>query len=70
MQDYAHEFNKGLQNKDIKYYVKTHHERGAKGNMHAHILVSRKDVTNNVKISHRAEKTGTAKGGFCRNDFY
>lgn len=77
MQNYANGFNKGLQNKDVVYFAKIHHDRkaGDIDNMHAHIIVSRKDITNSIKISpmtnHKGEKkTGTAKGSFNRSEFY
>lgn len=76
MQQYAENFNKGLSANDIKYYSKIHHERPGKehGQMHAHILVSRKDMENRRKLSpmtnHRGTgRTGTAKGGFDREQF-
>lgn len=77
MQKYAESFSKGLNNDNIKYYAKIHHARGENGDaqMHCHILVSRKDMDNRLKISpqtnHNGEKkTGTVKGGFNKIDFY
>jgi hypothetical protein len=77
MQRYAEGFNKGMNKDDIMYFGKIHHERkpGGELDMHAHIIVSRKDVSNTKKISpqtnHRGNgKTGTAKGGFNRSEFY
>lgn len=77
MQNYAKGFNKGLESKDIVYFAKIHHERkaGKENDMHAHIIVSRKDITNTKKISpmtnHKGEKNaGTAQGGFNRTEFY
>jgi len=76
MPSYAENFNKGLTEKDIMYYGKVHHERGVKGkgNLHAHIIVSRKDMNNKIKISpstnHRGTEKGAVKGGFDRNSFF
>jgi hypothetical protein len=77
MQRYAEGFNKGMNKDDIMYFGKIHHERKEGGQlaMHAHIIVSRKDMSNTKKISpqtnHRGNgKTGTAKGGFNRSEFY
>jgi len=53
---YAQNFNKGLESKDILYYAKVHHERGkgkGEGNLHAHIIVSRKTIDNKMQISYR-----------------
>lgn len=48
MQHYAEGFGKGLNKEDIEYYGKIHFERkGAdRYDMHAHIIVSRKDRSN------------------------
>lgn len=76
MKAYADNFNKGLKQSDIKYYAKIHHDRGDKQgeNMHAHIIVSRKDMSNKIKISpntnHRNTKKGIVKGGFDRTNFF
>jgi hypothetical protein len=77
MQKYGEGFNKGLNKDDIMYFAKIHHERkpGGELDMHAHIIVSRKDMSNTKKISpqtnHRGNgKTGTVKGGFNRSEFY
>ncbi|MGD9639561.1 MAG: DUF5712 family protein, partial [Alphaproteobacteria bacterium] len=77
MENYAKGFGKGLTADDIKWYGKIHHDRGNKeGNqMHAHIIVSRKDMENKIKISpmtnHRAaERSGTVKSGFNRSAFF
>ena len=77
MNRYAEEFNKGLTNKDLMYYAKIHYTRDGKtgDQMHAHIIVSRKDINNNRKLSpqtnHKGNgNTGTAKGGFNRDEFY
>lgn len=77
MQKYAEGFGKGLNNKDLMYFAKVHHDRQGKTgeNMHAHIIVSRKDINNKIKISpqtnHRSTgKNGTVKGGFDRTKFF
>jgi hypothetical protein len=73
---YAEGFGKGLTNKDLLYYAKIHYTRGDKAGdqMHAHIIVSRKDVTNSKKLSpqtnHRTGNKGAVKSGFCRDDFF
>lgn len=72
--EYAKNFNKGLTADDIKFYGKIHFDRdrseNAEGNMHCHIIVSRKDQSNKIKLSpltnHRNTKKGTVKGGFDR----
>jgi hypothetical protein len=71
--EYAKNFNKGLSAEDIKFYGKIHFNRdrsGNKPNMHCHLIVSRKDQSNKVKISpltnHRNTKKGAIKGGFER----
>lgn len=76
MERYAENFGKDLQAKDLIYYGKIHHERGSKTGeqMHAHIIVSRKDMTNKIKLSpqtnHRGTKKGAIKGGFDRTEFF
>jgi hypothetical protein len=77
MEEYAKAFGKGLTAHDIKWYAKIHHGReGKEGNqMHAHIIVSRKDIENKLKLSpmtnHRAaERSGTVKSGFNRSAFF
>ena len=77
MNRYAEGFNKGLTNRDLMYYAKIHYTRGSKtgDQIHAHIIVSRKDINNSKKLSpqtnHRGNgNTGTAKGGFNRDEFY
>ena len=76
MERYAENFGKDLQAKDLMYYGKIHHERGDKTGeqMHAHIIVSRKDITNKIKLSpqtnHRGTKKGAVRGGFDRTEFY
>jgi hypothetical protein len=76
MKLYAEGFGKGLTAAGIKYYAKIHYSRGEKeeNQMHAHIIVSRKDMENKLKLSpmtnHRnASRSGTVKSGFDKNDF-
>nr|WP_288210294.1 DUF5712 family protein [uncultured Dysgonomonas sp.] len=76
--EYAKNFNKGLTEKDIKFYGKIHFDRdrseNIEGNMHCHIIVSRKDQSNKIKLSpltnHRNTKEGAIKGGFDRKSFF
>ena len=75
--EYARNFNKGLSGEDIKYYGKIHFQRGRsdnKLNMHCHLIVSRKDQSNKIKISpltnHRNTKKGVIKGGFDRTTLF
>lgn len=77
MQHYAEGFGKGLNKEDIEYYGKIHFERkGAdRYDMHAHIIVSRKDRSNTRKLSPKTNHTGkkncgNVKGGFDRTDFF
>ena len=76
MSKYAEGFGKGLSNKDVMYFAKVHHERGSKTGeqMHAHIIVSRKDLTNTKKLSpqtnHRGKGKGAVQSGFDRTEFY
>lgn len=77
MQQYAEGFGKGLNANNIEYYAKVHFERkeGKEGNdMHAHIIVSRKDRSNTKKLSpqtnHRGKGKGAVKSGFNRTEFY
>ena len=76
MERYAENFGKDLKAKDLVYYGKIHHERGSKTGeqMHAHIIVSRKDLNNKIKLSpqtnHRGTRKGAIKGGFDRTEFY
>ncbi len=77
MQKYAENFKKGLNKEDILYAAKIHHDRGNKQgeNMHCHVIISRKDMSNTKKISpqtnHKtAERSGTVKSGFNRTEFY
>ena len=75
--EYAKNFNKGLSAEDIKFYGKIHFDRDRSNNelnMHCHLIVSRKDQANKVKISpltnHRNTKKGTVKGGFDRKSLF
>lgn len=71
--EYAKNFNKELSASDIKFYGKIHFDRNRSDselNMHCHLIVSRKDQSNKVKISpltnHRKTQKGTVTGGFDR----
>lgn len=76
--EYAKNFNKGLSAKDIKFYGKIHFDRDrseiSEKNMHCHIIVSRKDQSNKIKLSpltnHRNTKKGAIKGGFDRTTLF
>lgn len=75
--EYAKNFNKGLSDEDIKFYGKIHFNRDRsenKLNMHCHLIVSRKDQSNKIKISpltnHRNTKKGAIKGGFDRTTLF
>lgn len=76
--EYAKNFNKGLSAEDIKFYGKIHFDRSrsenTEGNMHCHLIVSRKDQSNKIKISpltnHKNTKKGTVKGGFDRTNLF
>ena len=75
--EYARNFNKGLSGADVKFYGKIHFGRSRsdnKLNMHCHLIVSRKDQSNKMKISpltnHRNTKKGAIKGGFDRTRLY
>lgn len=76
--EYAKNFNKGLSAEDIKFYGKIHFDRerskNTEGNMHCHIIVSRKDQANKIKLSpltnHRDTKKGAIKGGFDRVNLF
>jgi hypothetical protein len=75
--EYAKNFNKGLSAKDIKFYSKIHFSRERsenKLNMHYHLIISRKDQSNKVKISpltnHRNTKKGVITGGFDRTALF
>ena len=76
MPAYAANFNKELEAEDILYYAKVHYERNqetGKEDMHAHVIVSRKDMSNKLKLSpatnHRGTQKGAVKGGFDREAF-
>lgn len=75
--EYAKNFNKGLSAEDIKFYGKIHFNRDRsenKLNMHCHLIISRKDQSNKVKISpltnHRNTKKGVITGGFDRTALF
>ncbi len=75
--EYAKNFNKGLDADDIKFYGKIHFDRDRSDNelnMHCHLIVSRKDQSNKIKISpltnHRNTKKGVIKGGFDRVNLF
>lgn len=76
MRAYANNFGKDLTHEDLLYFAKIHHTRGDKleDQMHAHIIISRKDITNRIKLSpqtnHRNTKKGAVKGGFDRDSFF
>ena len=76
--EYAKNFNKELSAEDIKFYGKLHFDRdrseNSENNMHCHIIVSRKDQANKIKISpltnHKNTQKGTVKGGFDRKNLF
>ena len=75
--EYAKNFNKGLSAEDIKFYGKIHFDRNRSDNeqnMHCHLIVSRKEQSNKIKISpltnHRNTKKGVIKGGFDRTALF
>lgn len=76
--EYAKNFNKSLSAEDIKFYGKIHFDRDRSENndhnMHCHIIVSRKDQANKIKLSpltnHRNTKKGVIKGGFDRTNLF
>ena len=76
--EYAKNFNKELLAEDIKFYGKIHFDRDRsennENNMHCHLIVSRKDQANKIKISpltnHKDTKRGTVKGGFDRTNLF
>lgn len=75
--EYAKNFNKGLSAEDIKFYGKIHFTRDRSDNelnLHCHLIVSRKDQSNKVKISpltnHRNTKKGVITGGFDRTNLF
>ncbi len=75
---YAKNFNKGLSAENIKFYGKIHFDRNrsenSENNMHCHLIVSRKDQANKIKISpltnHKNTTKGTVKGGFDRTNLF
>ncbi|EGK02385.1 DUF5712 family protein [Dysgonomonas gadei] len=75
--EYAKNFNKGLSADDIKFYGKIHFDRSRsnnQNNIHCHIIVSRKDQANKIKLSpltnHRNTNKGVIKGGFDRTNLF
>lgn len=75
--EYAKNFNKGLSAEDINFYGKIHFDRSRsnnQNNMHCHLIISRKDQANKIKISpltnHKNTKKGTVKGGFDRTNLF
>lgn len=75
--EYAKNFNKELSASDIKFYGKIHFDRSRSENelnMHCHLIVSRKDQTNQKKLSpltnHKNTKNGIIKGGFDRVNLF
>lgn len=76
--EYAKNFNKGLSAEDIKFYGKMHFDRDRsendEDNMHCHLIVSRKDQANKIKLSpltnHRNTKKGVINGGFNRTNLF
>lgn len=77
MRNYADGFGKGLKSDDVEYYAKIHFNRDgdSESDMHAHIIVSRKDRSNTKKLSPKTNHTGkkncgNVKGGFDRTDFF
>lgn len=73
--EYAKNFNKELSEADIKFYGKIHFDRSRSNNelnIHCHLIVSRKDQSNKIKISpltnHRNTKKGVITGGFNRTN--
>ena len=82
MQLYAKNFNKGLSGSDIMYYAKIEDYRYDEEtkkpkpgkNQHIHVIISRKDISQKLKLSprtnHRNSKTGVIRGGFDRCAFF
>ena len=75
--EYAKNFNKGLSEADIKFYGKIHFDRNRSDNelnMHCHLIVSRKDQSNQKKLSpltnHKNTEKGTVTGGFDRVNLF
>jgi hypothetical protein len=84
MEDYAKNFGKGLQAKDLVYFAKVEHHRHdrqtkqdkGEGNQHVHVIVSRRDQGQRYKLSPYSnakseyETTNKIKSsGFDRNWF-
>ena len=72
---YALNFNKGFKVENIKYYAKLHHKRKEKENsLHCHLIISRKDNANKIKLSpmttHKNTSKGNVIGGFDRIEFF
>jgi hypothetical protein len=62
---------------DIMFFGKIHHNRDttkeSDGNMHAHLIISRKSLDGLLKLSplaNQRQNTGSFRGGFCRDNFY
>lgn len=76
MKLYADGFKKELKADDLLYFAKIHYTRDEKEDdqMHAHIIVSRKDKSNQIKLSpqtnHRNTSKGSVRGGFDRINFF
>lgn len=76
MRLYADGFRKGLGADDLLYFAKIHHTRDEKEGeqMHAHVIVSRKDKSNRIKLSpqtnHRGNSKGAVRSGFDRMIFF
>lgn len=75
--EYAKNFNKELSEADIKFYGKIHFNRSRSDNelnMHCHLIVSRKDQSNQKKLSpltnHKNTEKGTVTGGFDRVNLF
>ena len=74
MSEYAKNFGRGLSADDIMYYAYVHVERGKKTDeqMHAHIIISRRNMDNSISLSpksnHRSGK-GVIAHGFNRDKF-
>jgi hypothetical protein len=59
------------------FFGKIHHNRDtaqeSDGNMHAHLIISRKSMDGSLKLSplaNQRQNTGSFRGGFCRSYFY
>ena len=76
MRLYADGFKKGLKADDLLYFAKIHHTRDEKQGeqMHAHVIVSRKDRSDRIKLSshtnHRGNSKGAVRSGFDRTNFF